>query len=62
MQAYKASGQDRTYLEMAGMPEFTAAVGTGESVLVVVNEHVIVQTVLTGERSITNQTDERFDT
>ena len=47
---------------MAGMAELAAALDAGEATLVVVDEHVVVEAVLTRERRVADETHVRLDT
>ncbi len=44
------------------MPELAAAVFAGETTLVVVDQHVVVEAVLTRERRMADQANKRLDT
>ena len=55
------SKQYETDLEVTGVAELAATVLAGEPVLVVVDEHVVVETVLSRERLRTDETHERLD-
>ena len=46
---------------MARVPELASAVLAGEAALVVVDQHVVVEAVLSRERLRADQTDERLD-
>ena len=46
---------------MTRMPELSPTVFTGEATLVVVDQHVIVEAVLSCERCVTYKADKRFE-
>ncbi len=58
----KGMESDDAHLEVTGMPKLPATLFASEATLVVVDQHVVVETVLPRERCVANQTYERFDT
>jgi len=59
MVSKRETGRD---LVVTGMSEHASTFLARESVQVLVNEHVIVETVLPGERCVADQTDKRLYT
>ena len=59
---YEAHRKKHTYFEVTRMSKLSTTVFTGKSALVVVNQHVIVQTMLSCEGSITNKAHKWLDT
>ena len=55
-------GGGSTHAVVTGMAELPAALDAGEATLVVVNEHVVVEAVLTRERRVADETHVRLDT